>query len=303
MPQNNLEELGFLNKLAGASDDLNMQIHEKEKIIDEKNKKIDLLKKEIISLEEKVKNIDVVFKAEMANKIKNFEQKESEVKNREGILVNLNREAEKYFEKESLKMTEEFKKIKEINISTDKILDKNQNVLKEILAEKELVKNISSLNNSINEEIKQEKIYLSRSKKELEDFRMSINLQENALKELSGEVNKKLKEADEKINSIKVAKMDINNRENEINARIKQEQDLERKNINLLEELKAKLGELEVKDKAYNDKVKQIQIETDNNAKNFVALKVKEITLNEKERDLNEREKNIKILEAKLKGV
>ena len=111
MPQNNLEELGFLNKLAGASDDLNMQIHEKEKIIDEKNKKIDLLKKEIISLEEKVKNIDVVFKAEMANKIKNFEQKESEVKNREGILVNLNREAEKYFEKESLKMTEEFKKI------------------------------------------------------------------------------------------------------------------------------------------------------------------------------------------------
>lgn len=303
MPKNNVEELVFLKKMAGASDDLNMQISAKEAIIDEKNKKIDSLKKEFIALEDKIKNVDNIFQKEMQERVIKLEDREADLKKREEQHEDIVRESEKYFKEQEQKNIEETGNIYAHRQLASNMRDEADNQFRAVQEERELVQKIKFRNEVILAKIEEEQIINSRLIKELEAKRMNTELIIDNLREKRNDVKEKIKESDDKLIVLRRQAMEIKNSETEVELRLKELREIERKNEALLSEIALNKAELEIRNKSFDDKIKQIQIESDNNTKNFVALRAKEITLNEKEQSLAERERNIKILEAKFKGV
>ena len=270
---------------------------EKGKIINVYRAKTDVLKQEIITLENKIKGLTVQFNTEYASRIKVFEETEAQTRKGYTEMENQKRAMDKDKIDFEVVKNQFYQGVE----AADKSIREDRVKNEAILATAESIRQDA---NKQLQEVKAVAAALEPVKQEIAAREKAITVRENLVPKLEADVRAKTDEAvsklslaNEKILKADEAKSEAAKEMFNIVAKSSSLQELIDKTNKALEELRKEEALIRAKIEENDYKLAQIIAGRDKNTRDAVANKAKEILLNEKEKTLNEREKNVKVIE------
>src|SRR3990167_4503491 len=270
---------------------------EKGKIINVYRAKTDVLKQEIITLENKIKGLTVQFNTEYASRIKVFEETEAQTRKGYTEMENQKRAMDKDKIDFEVVKNQFYQGVE----AADKSIREDRVKNEAILATAESIRQDA---NKQLQEVKAVAAALEPVKQEIAAREKAITVRENLVPKLEADVRAKTDEAvsklslaNEKILKADEAKSEAAKEMFNIVAKSSSLQELIDKTNKALEELRKEEALIRAKIEENDYKLAQIIAGRDKNTRDAVANKAKEILLNEKEKTVNEREKNVKVIE------